>query len=119
MKKFFLSLALITEIVIFILWISIVLFILIFSIAFDSDTNCNLICIITNNLRGLLFNNLRGLLFNIIIITIYLGILFSIINALQGIINLLRDKSLTTLNIFSIIVSGISLHIIWGLLSYL
>ncbi len=111
MKKFFLSLALITEIVIFILWISIVLFILIFSIAFDSDTNCNLICIITNNLRGLLFN--------IIIITIYLGILFSIINALQGIINLLRDKSLTTLNIFSIIVSGISLHIIWGLLSYL
>ena len=111
MKKFFLSLALITEIVIFILWISIVLFILIFSIAFDSDTNCNLICIITNNLRGLLFN--------IIIITIYLGILFSIINALQGIINLLRDKSLTTLNIFSIIVSGISLHIICGLLSYL
>ena len=111
MKKFFLSLALITEIVIFILWISIVLFILIFSIAFDSDTNFNLICIITNNLRGLLFN--------IIIITIYLGILFSIINALQGIINLLRDKSLTTLNIFSIIVSGISLHIIWGLLSYL
>ena len=111
MKKFFLSLALITEIVIFILWISIVLFILIFFIAFDSDTNCNLICIITNNLRGLLFN--------IIIITIYLGILFSIINALQGIINLLRDKSLTTLNIFSIIVSGISLHIIWGLLSYL
>lgn len=111
MKKFFLSLALITEIVIFILWISIVLFILIFSIAFDSDTNCNLICIITNNLRGLLFN--------IIIITIYLGILFSIINALQGIINLLKDKSLTTLNIFSIIVSGISVYIICGLLSYL